>query len=407
MEPDATSQDPGPDLESLRLHFREWISTHLPTSLRDDPMVVRRSMLDGMTPADDFLIWKRRIAANGWGTPTWPKAAGGAGMAPAEAAVLASEMERAGAINPIAGIGVLMLGPTLLEVGTEEQIRRHVPPIARGEIRWCQGFSEPGAGSDLASLQATASDHGDQFVVSGHKVWTTGGQYADWCFCLVRTDQSAPKHRGISFLLIDMKSPGVLVRPLVMINGDRSFSEIIFTDVVVPRENLVGRLHEGWNVAKRLLQHERQSTSGGSSPITIGGAASLDQVAIAHFGRDSEGRLNNPDLRGRIAQNLMQEKAFALTLRRAQQRGSGGGGPDTASSILKNAGARLRTERAELMVEILGWNGMGWDGEAFSAAELTATRTWLLSKAGPIAGGSAEIQNNIIAKRILGLPDQG
>jgi alkylation response protein AidB-like acyl-CoA dehydrogenase len=370
-------------------------------------MIVRRSMLDGALPSEDFLIWKRRMADKGWGAPRWPESAGGAGMTAEEAGILEEEMSLAGAINPIGGIGMLMLGPTLLELGSPEQVLRHVPPIARGELRWCQGFSEPGAGSDLASLQTFAEDLGDSFRVNGHKVWTTGGQYADWCFCLVRTDRTAPKHKGISFLLIDMKSPGVNVRPLEMINGDRSFSEILFSDVGVPKHNLVGHLNEGWSVAKRLLQYERQATSGGASPISLRGGASLPEIALECIGRTTEGRLADPDLRRRIARNLMQERAFSLTTRRSERNSGRDEGPGSVSSVLKNAGAVLRTERAELMLEVLGWSAMGWSGETFSPSDLAATRSWLLSKAGPIAGGSTEIQNNIIARRILNLPESG
>eukprot|EP01035_Chromulina_nebulosa_P005452 gene5452-7396_t len=210
----------------------------------------------------DALLWKQRMGEKGWGTPTWPKEYGGGGLSSAEARVLQQEMNRIGARNPIGGMGIMMFGPTLLEYGSEEQKQRHIPPICRGEIRWCQGYSEPGAGSDLAALQTRCEDRGDHFLVNGQKVWTSGAQYADWCFCLVRTDFTT-KHDGISFILFDMKTPGVEVRPIQLISGNSPFCETFLTDVKVPKENLVGELNKGWTIGKRLLIHERNSLSGG------------------------------------------------------------------------------------------------------------------------------------------------
>ena len=197
----------------------------------------------------------------GWGVPTWPRAYGGGGLSSDEAKVLAQEMAAIGAYNPIGGMGVIMFGPTLLEYGTEVQKQEHIPAIVKGERMWCQGFSEPGAGSDLASLQTKAVDMGDHYVVDGSKIWTSGADKADWCFCLVRTDTSK-KHEGISFLLIDMQGGGVEPRPIRLINDTAPFCETFFTDVKVPKANLMGPLNGGWTIAKRLLQHERQGISG-------------------------------------------------------------------------------------------------------------------------------------------------
>ena len=242
----------GQDLDAFRTQARAWLDENFPASLRRDASAVAESETTGEKPTGDVALWKERMGAKGWGVPTWPTQYGGGGLSRAEARVLAEEMAALGAPNPIGGMGVIMFGPTLLEYGNEEQKQRHIPPIAKGELRWCQGFSEPGAGSDLASLSTKAVDMGDHYLVSGSKIWTSGAHLADWCFCLVRTDPSK-KHEGISFLLIDMKSPGVEPRPILLINGTTPFCETFFTDVKVPKENLVGPLNGGWTIAKRLL----------------------------------------------------------------------------------------------------------------------------------------------------------
>ncbi|HEY0438256.1 MAG TPA: acyl-CoA dehydrogenase family protein, partial [Phenylobacterium sp.] len=349
------------------------------------------------------------MGETGWGVPTWPKSYGGGGLSKDQAKVLAEEMNRIGAYNPIGGMGVIMFGPTLLEYGDETQKQRHIPPIVRGELRWCQGFSEPGAGSDLAGLQTKAVDMGDHWLVSGSKIWTSGAHLADWCFCLVRTD-TTKKHEGISFLLIDMKSPGVEARPILLINGTTPFCETFFTDVKVPKENLVGPLNGGWTIAKRLLQHERQGISG-ASQLTPGAQAGavpgppLPQLARDYIGVGEDGRLSDLDLRRRITEHLMDERAFQLTGQRAAAETRSNSGPSAVSSVLKNVGSQVRQAKAELTVEVLGNQGLGWEGEAYRDHELGATRAWLRGKSGTIAGGSQEIQYNIISKRILGLPE--
>src|SRR3954462_5619147 len=207
----------GADLDAFRADARAWLEENFPASLRKDPDRIT-AVEQGAAEADgDVALWKQRMGAKGWGVPTWPKAYGGGGLSRPEAKVLAEELNRIGARNPIGGMGVSMFGPTLLEYGNEAQKQTHIPPIVKGELRWCQGFSEPGAGSDLASLQTKAVDMGDHWLVSGSNNWTSGAHLADWCFCLVRTDPSK-KHEGISFLLIDMKSPGVEARPILLIN---------------------------------------------------------------------------------------------------------------------------------------------------------------------------------------------
>jgi alkylation response protein AidB-like acyl-CoA dehydrogenase len=399
----------GSDLDAFRTDARTWLEANYPESLRGHPEKVTEAAMGGGKPTGDADLWRQRMGEKGWGVPTWPKDLGGGGLTAAEARVLFEEMARIGAPNPIGGMGVIMFGPTLLEYGNDEQLKRHIPPIVKGELRWCQGYSEPGSGSDLASLQTKAEDKGDHFLVNGQKIWTSGAQYADWCFCLVRTDPKARKHEGISFLLIDMRTPGVETRPILLINGTSPFCETFFTDVKVPKENLMGPLNGGWTVGKRLLQHERQGISGASA-----GAArpsglpneGLAAMAREYVGLDDSGRLSDADLRSRITQHLMDAQAFTLTGRRAALESRSNSGPSTTSSVLKNVGSKNRCDAAELALEVMGHQGLGWAGDDFERDELATVRTWLGGKAGTIAGGSYEVQNNIISKRILGLPDQ-
>ena len=391
----------GGDLDAFRADARTWLEANFPPSLRGKGGMMMQE--GGGLAGDDAQAWQKRMGESGWGTPTWPKAYGGGGLSPAETKVLTQEMNRIGAWNPIGGMGTMMFGPTLLEYGSEEQKLRHIPPIVRGELRWCQGFSEPGAGSDLASLQTKCEDKGDHFLVNGQKVWTSGAQWADWCFCLVRTDPKN-KHEGISFLLIDMTTPGIEVRPIQLISGNSPFCETFFTDVKVPKENLVGQLNHGWTIAKRLLNFERQSLSGGGGGRGMFGAA-VEDLAKQYVGTDEAGRIADPDLRSRVIQHQMESRAFMLTLVRAAAEAKAGNGPSAAISIMKNAGSKVSQDRAELTLEIMGHQGLGWEGEGFQADELASVRGWLGGKAFTIFGGSYEIQNNIISKRVLGLLD--
>src|SRR5579862_592333 len=296
----------GADLDAFRTEAREWLEANFPPSLKGRGGMM---FLEGRGEAGgDVGLWKKRMGEKGWGVPTWPKAYGGGGLEPAEARILQQEMNAVGAWNPIGGMGVMMFGPTLLEYGSEAQKQRHIPPIARGEIRWCQGFSEPGAGSDLASLQTKCEDKGDHWLVNGQKIWTSGAQWADWCFCLVRTD-TTKKHEGISFLLIDMKSPGIEVRPIRLISGNSPFCETFFADVKVPKDGLVGPLGGGWTIAKRLLQHERSGLAG-TGPMGRGGlfGGPLNQLAKDYLGADAGGRIADADLRARITTHEMDTR---------------------------------------------------------------------------------------------------
>ena len=393
------------ELDAFRTEAREWLEENFPKSLRKNPDEVTEQVMSGGKTTGDVDLWRQRMGAKGWGVPTWPKQYGGGGLSAAEARVLGEEMSRIGARNPIVGMGPGMFGNTLLEYGNEEQKKKHFPPIVKGELRWCQGFSEPGSGSDLASLSTKAEDKGDHFLVNGQKIWTSGAQFADWCFCLVRTDNTK-KHDGISFLLIDMRSPGVEARPIKMISGASGQCETFFTDVKVPKENLMGQLNGGWSIAKRLLQHERNGMGnrlgGGPAPKEKDGVAEL---AKKYIGVDDKGRVSDTDLRSRITDHRMEEHALRQTVRRAAAEAKGNQSPSAATSIMKNVSMKVMQDRSELTVEIMGSQGLGWEGEGFDELELETVRGWLAGKAGSIYGGSQEIQNNIIAKRILNLPD--
>ena len=390
------------DLQTFRDDARAWLEANCPASMRTPAgeSAVVWGGRNARFPSEDARVWLERMAGRGWTVPTWPKAYGGGGLSGAEARVLTEEMKRIGARAPLLSFGIWMLGPVLLEYATEEQKQRYLPPIARGGIRWCQGYSEPGAGSDLAALQCRAEDMGDHFLVNGQKVWTSYADQADWIFCLVRTDP-AKKHEGISFLLIDMTAPGVEARPIRLISGASPFCETFFTDVRVPKENLVGRVGGGWEIAKRLLQYERQSISAGAFGRDPG--LELEQAAKAYAG-DGEA-IADPDLRARIAAWKMDAEALALTVRRVEAEARAGGGVGPAASILKYAAAKLNQDRHELMVEAMGMQGLGWEGDGFSAEELAETRQWLRSKGNSIEGGTSEINLNVVAKRVLGLLD--
>ena len=392
--------------EAFRQEARQWLEANCPPSMRT-PIESEDDVAWGGRNASyanpDSKLWLDRMAEKGWTAPLWPKAYGGGGLSPQEAKILNEEMRRIQARPPLASFGIWMLGPVLLEFGNEAQKSAHLPKIAKGEIRWCQGYSEPGAGSDLAGLQTKAEDKGDHFLVNGQKIWTSYANKADWIFCLVRTD-AGKKHDGISFLLFDMASEGVETKPIKLISGASPFCETFFTNVKVPKENLVYELNKGWTVAKRLLQFERNSISnfgGGNGGSGFG----LDYLAKKYIGEE-KGRIADQSLRHAIADFNMDSMAFALTLRRVQEEAKQG--PTPTTSILKYCGAEHNKRRYEMMLDILGIKGLGWQAEQggdFSEDELDITRQWLRSKGNSIEGGTSEVQLNIIAKRVLELPD--
>jgi len=389
-------------LETFRAETRAWLDVNCPASMRT-PMAGEDDAVWGgrkyKFASEDAKLWLDRMAARGWTAPTWPKEYGGGGLSADENRVLQSELKRIEARAPLFSFGIWMLGPVLLEYASEEQKKEHLPKIVRGEIRWCQGYSEPGAGSDLAGLQTKCEDKGDHWLINGQKVWTSYANYADWCFCLVRTDTSV-KHEGISFVLIDMTTPGVETRPIKLISGSSPFCETFFTDVKIPKDNMVGRLNGGWEIAKRLLQYERTNISG------FGSGARVDVVDIAktHVGLEG-GVLADRDLRARIAAHKMTERAYALSVQRAQEEAKAGGNVSHMASMFKVAGATLNQDRCELMVEAAGNRALGWSGEGFAPDEIAITRGWLRSKGNSIEGGTTEINLNVVAKRVLGLRD--
>ena len=388
---------------SFRSEVREWLEGNCPTSCRGPGEVPGGGSKAPMTA--DQRLWLQRCAERGFTVPTWPEAYGGLGLDKARYLVLLEEMRRLRIRAPVAGMGTAMIGPTLLEHGTEDQKSRHLPRIARGEVWWCQGYSEPGSGSDLASLRTRAEDNGDHFVVNGQKIWTSGAFNADWIFCLVRTDPEGPKHEGISFVLFTMNQPGVSVRRIRLISGASPFCETFFDNAIAHKADLVGGLNKGWTVAKRLLQHERSGIAMLASGENRETGAELDALARRYAGQPAApGRIEPPALRAAIARHYMDARAFQLTQQRTVEE-SAGATPGAATSIFKYVGANLRKQRAELQMALLGTQGAGWEGQGFAAQELATTRAWLAGKAGSIAGGSNEVQLNIIAKRVLGLPD--
>jgi alkylation response protein AidB-like acyl-CoA dehydrogenase len=392
-------------LEKFRQETREWLEANCPPSMRT-PITEDEAPWGGRNATfknPETKIWMDRMAAKGWIVPHWPKEFGGGGLSQKELIIFHQEMDRIHARTPLSDFGITMLGPAMLQFGNEAQKKEHLPKIARGEIRWCQGYSEPGAGSDLAGLQTKAEDKGDHYLVNGQKIWTSYAHKADWIFCLVRTNPTAKKHEGISFLLFDMKSPGVEARPIVLISGASIFCETFFTDVKVPKENLMGELNKGWTIAKHLLTHERDSI-GQLGSSDEGGPGDPIEMAFKYIGVEN-GKIANPAIRNRVAQHYMDLKSFTLGLQRSMEESKVGQGTGAASSFFKYYGTELNKRRYETLLEIMGTQGLGWEGDSFSEDERLITRSWLRSKANSIEGGTSEVQLNIIAKRVLGLPD--
>lgn len=392
-------------LDDFRAHVRGWLAENCPPEMRT-PMPEKETVWGGRretfaNPAS--RIWLERMAERGWTCPTWPREYGGGGLSAAEDKVLQQELRRINARPALQSFGIWMLGPALLEYASHEQKLEHLPRIVRGEIRWCQGYSEPGSGSDLASLRTRAEDHGDYFLVNGAKIWTSYADEADWIFCLVRTNSDAPKHEGISFLLFDMASPGVTTKPIRLISGVSPFCETFFDDVRVPRDNLVGEMNTGWTIAKALLEHERKMIAS-IGERQRGADRPLHDIAKANVG-EIDGRIADATLRNEIAQHAMDLHAFRLTQRRAAEEAEAGGAPGPASAMFKYYGTELNKRKYELFLAASGNRALGWEGDGFTTEELRLTREWLRSKANSIEGGTSEIQLNIIAKRVLGLPD--
>lgn len=392
------------DLEAFRAETRAWLEAHCPASMRT-PMPEHEVVWGGRNPVfrhPDSKAWLEAMASRGWTAPTWPKAYGGGGLTRDENRVLQEELARIKARPALFSFGIWMFGPVILEFGTEEQKQAYLPDMVAGRTWWCQGYSEPGAGSDLAGLQTRAVADGDDYVLNGQKVWTSYADRADWMLCLTRTDPSAPKHEGISVFVFDMRTPGVETRPIRLISGSSPFCETFLSDVRVPKAQMLGPLNRGWDVAKRILQFERTNISAGG----FGAGAGLDLVEAARASLGLEdGVLADRDLRSRITRNRMFERAFNLSLRRAQDEAKAGGEVGHYASVFKIAAAKLNQDRTELLVEALGMEGLGWEGDGFDPGARKATRDWLRAKANSIEGGTTEVNLNIVAKRVLGLRD--
>ncbi len=379
------------DTPDFRKKIRAWLEENCPEDMRDGAGGEGEICWGGRNwtfASEGQKLWLERCAAVGLTVPTWPKAYGGAGLSREQDKILKEEMTKLGARSPLDSFGIWMLGPALLKFGTEEQKQHFLPPIARGEIRWCQGYSEPGAGSDLAGVQSKADDKGDHWLVNGQKIWTSYADKADWIFALLRTDRDAPKHKGISFILMDMRSKGVTTRPIRLISGASPFCETFFDDVKVPKEQVVGEVNRGWDVAKYLLTHEREMISAGGQ--TMGAGRPLGAVLA-----DSETGASDPVLRADAMRTEIDALAMELTLERYKDQAEGGQGVGDASAMLKYAGTELNKRRLELVMAAGGSDTLAWeDGRAPS---------WLRTKANSIEGGTSEVMLSIISRRILGL----
>jgi len=382
-----------PDLEIFRTETRAWLEENCPPEMRK-PMNRETDACWGgrnwVFQSEDQKLWLERMAAKGWTAPSWPKQYGGAGLSRAEDKILQQEMKRIGARPALLSFGIWMLGPALLKFGTEEQKMRYLPEICRGEIRWCQGYSEPNAGSDLASLATKCEDKNGHFLVNGSKVWTSYADEADWIFCLVRTDNTGKKHHGISFILFDMQSEGVSTKPIKLISGRSPFCETFFENVKVPKENLVGERDKGWSIAKYLLTHEREM---------IGDSGNLKPVAqmVAEMGIEPDAALQ-----AKITKLSIDEWAFAQTMNRMLAEAKAGASLGAKSSMMKYYGTELNKRRYEVMMDAAGMDGLEWESERSNDGQLA--RQWLRTKGNSIEGGTSEIQLNIIAKHILELP---
>jgi acyl-CoA dehydrogenase len=382
------------DDSAFRAEVRQFLAEALTPAMR----LAGRRTAGIFTDAPEARPWFRALAQRGWSAPHWPVEWGGCGWTPRQHDIFASECAAAGA-PAHAPQGTRMVAPVLLAFGTEEQKQRFLPEIVRGEIRWCQGYSEPGAGSDLASIQTRAEDRGDHWIVNGQKVWTSYADKADWIFCLVRTDPEAPKHLGISFVLIDMAATGVSTRPITLISGKSPFCETFFDDVRVEKENLVGTLNRGWDVAKYLLAHERTMIGAMGE---LGGGRPLGQVATGSIGMDDDGRLDDGMLRARIAEMEVDAAAFRLAMERAGDQVKVGQAHPAIASMLNYYGSELNKRRHELLMAAGGSDALEWEGARSRGGK--AARDWLRTKANSIEGGTSEVQLNIIAKHLLQLP---
>lgn len=383
-------------LDGFRAELRAWLEENCPAEMRDGGLSGDAICWGGRNWAfssEAQKLWLERCADKGYTVPTWPHAYGGAALTRDQERIFHQEMDRIDARKPLQSFGIWMLGPALLHFGSHEQKLQYLPPIARGDVRWCQGYSEPGAGSDLASVTTRGEDMGDHWLVNGQKIWTSYADQADWIFALVRTDREAPKHKGISFLLIDMEDPGVETRPIKMISGMSPFCETFFTDVEVPKDQIVGEENRGWDVAKYLLTHEREMISGGAGGLAGGGRALGAVLSETMDG------LTDATLRADAMRCEIDGLAIGLTLERYKDQAEAGQGAGDASAMLKYVGTELNKRRHELMMSAGGSDALEWNGPLGNRAG-----DWLRTKANSIEGGTSEVMLSIVSRRVLGLP---
>lgn len=394
------------DYKAFRQEIRAWLEENCPPSMRTPVKNQEEQVWGGRNitfPSPDAKLWFERCRDKGYFVPDWPTQYGGAGFDAEQTRIFKSEMKRIGARPPHINLGIWMAGPAILEFGTEEQKLEHLPKIARGEIRWCQGYSEPGAGSDLASLQCRAVADGDDYIVNGSKIWTSGADHSDWIYCLVRTDPEAPKRDGITFLLFDMASEGVQANPIELITGEKHFCQTFFDNVRVSKKNVLGEVNKGWTVAKRVLEFERNMMADIGNETTV--APSPRNAAKDYIGVNEQGQIDDPSIREAIARHEIQKLAYDVTQRRMIDEFTNGAGNMNTALIFKYCGTEEEKRKYELLLKIMGERGLGWYDQAnFTELELTSTIEWMGAKTHTIAGGTTEIQLNIIAKRALGLP---
>jgi acyl-CoA dehydrogenase len=390
-------------LTEFRKETSDWLEENCPVSMRGQTKDIAELYWGGRNSdftSEDQKIWFKRMHDKGWIVPYWDKKYGGGGLSPLENKILAEEMTRLRCKQPLFSFGISMLGPALLKFATEEQKGHYLKDIVDAKIRWCQGYSEPNAGSDLAGLQMKAVDKGDHYLINGSKIWTSYGDNADWIFCLVRTNTEVKKQEGISFLLIDMNSEGVEARPIQLISGKSAFTETFFDDVKVPKENLVGELNKGWTIAKYLLTHERQM---------IGGIGEADQkfstrdVVVDAVGLHN-GVLNDSILRTELVTHEMNLAIYDMTIERAIDEAKAGNNSGAASSLFKYFGTELNVQAMEIIMTAGGMDELAIEGEATNNGFIA--KRFLRSKGNTIEGGTSEIQLNIISKNILGLPSK-
>ena len=402
------------EVARFRAETRAWLKANCPPGARGTGQTAWGSRRIALEP--DVRLWLERMADRGWTVPTWPRQFGGAELTRDEYTVLIDEMKRIDARTPLTGRGVNYIGPTILELGTDEQKARWLPGIARGDGGWAMGYSEPGAGSDLASLSLRAVRDGDQFLLNGRKTWTSDAMDCDYIFVLARTRPGARKQDGISLILVDMHQPGVQVRPIRLLSGASPFNETVFEDAVASVADVIGGIDNGWAAGKRLLQFERSTHAGINISGSQGGRTAESRMpeAVRRYVGPDTGRLADPELRDRLIRHEQNGHAQRLTQRRVIEELKARA-PGFASSAVKRTGALHAQAGDELLLAAMGTRGLGWigdgwfgdggSGDDFTSDELEAQRNWLRQKALTIAGGTQEIQLNIIAKRVLGLPD--